>query len=233
MTENIKDQELNGFLEHSDAKETQEFLLQQSEELTKKLDAISDNDSLERAKILISLANSELGRNKMQEAWTHARQAFDLFIAFESWEDAVECCEILYQTELPSSIVALGHGVWLSVTFPINIQHSINMLNHIIEETPDDSDGAALAAVVSHYVVDLRCEGKEKEDYQFITMNMLSKVAKRHSNVETQMGLNVWMDKLQLKDPDIFLSRFALVLGAIVEDKWWYDRDLLREKIPD
>jgi len=229
----IKLQEAEKILEVSDAKESQEFLLNQTLELTKKLEAVTEKDSVKRADVLLSLANSELGRNKMQEAWTHAKQAFDIYIKHESWEEAVECCDLLYQTDLPSSISALGHGVWLAVTFPVSTQHTINILNNIITETPDNSDGAALAAVVAHYVVDLRCDGKQKEDLQFITLNMLAKVAKRHSHVETQTGLDVWMDKLELRNPDVFFPRFALVLGAIVEDNWWYDRDELRAKIPN
>ncbi|MFK5892357.1 MAG: hypothetical protein QM504_03950 [Pseudomonadota bacterium] len=228
----IKAQEAEKILEVSDAKESQEFLLNQTIELTKKLEAVTEKDSIKRADVLLNLANSELGRNKMQEAWTHAKQAFDIYIKHESWEEAVEACDLLYQTDLPSSISALGHGTWLAVTFPVSAQHTINILHNIVTETPDNSDGAALAAIVAHYVVDLRCEGKQKQDLQFITKNMLVKVAKRHSMVESQTGLDVWMDKLELKDPDVFFPRFSLVIGAIVGDNWWYDRDELRTKIP-
>lgn len=228
----IKAQE-EKILEVSDAKESQEFLLQQSIELTKQLEEVTDEGSIKRADVLLSLANSELGRNKMDEAWTHAKQAFEIYINHQSWEEAVESCDLLYQTELPSSITALGHGVWLAVTFPVSAQHSVNLLNNIINETPDNSDGAALAAIVAHYVVDLRCEDKQKQDLQFITMNMLAKVAKRHSQVESQTGLDVWMAKLELNKPDVFLPRFSLVVGAIVGETWWFDRDDLRTKIPE
>jgi hypothetical protein len=219
-------------LEVSDAKESQEFLLQQSIELTKKLEEVTDHGSIKRADVLLNLANSELGRNKMDEAWTHAKQAFDIYINHQSWEAAGEACDLLYQTDLPSSITALGHGAWIAVTFPVSAQHTINLLNNIINETPDNSDGAALAAIVAHYVVDLRCEGKQQQDLQFITMNMLAKVAKRHSQVETQTGLDVWMAKLELNNPDVFLPRFSLVVGAIVGETWWFDRDKLRATIP-
>ena len=233
MTEHNTQQTAADFLQVSDAQESQEFLAQQAIELNKKLDQVSDQDSLKRAEILLSLANAELGMQKMQLCWEHARQAFDRFIQHEQWESAVEACDILYQTELPSAVSALGHGAWLAVTFPVSVQHSINMLNYIINETPDNADGAALAAIVAHYVVDLRCEGKQREDYQFMTTNMIARVAKRHSNVETQAGLDAWMEKLQLRDPNVFLPRFGLVLGAIVENNWWFDRDKLREKIPE
>ncbi len=220
-------------LQVSDAKESQEFLAQQMIDLTKKLEAVTETDSIKRADVLLNLANSELGQNKMQECWSHAKQAFDIYIKHESWEEAVESCDLMYQTELPSSISALGHGVWLAVTFPVSAQHTINILNNIIVETPDNSDGAALAAIVAHYVVDLRCEGKQKQDLQFITLNLLGKVAKRHSQVESQVGLDVWMDKLELRNPDVFLPRFSLVISTIVGETWWFDRDDLRAKIPD
>lgn len=230
---NVKEDELNTFLESSDAKESQQFLQQQSIDLERKLDAVSDKNSLERANILLSLSNSEIGQKKMQETWNHAKQAFDLFVQYEEWEKAVECCDLLYQTELPSSITALGHGVWLAVTFPISPQDSINIINNIITETPDDSDGAALAAIVAHYIIDLRCEGKEKENLQFITMNMISKVAERHSQVNSQMGLDVWMDKLELKEPSVFLPRFSLVVGAIIGETWWFDKAKLQALLDD
>ena len=42
------------------------------------------------------------------------------------------------------------------------------------------------------------------------------------------------MEKLRLHDPADFLPKLALVLGAIVPaDEWWFDRDALREKLPD
>ena len=76
-------------------------------------------------------------------------------------------------------------------------------------------------------------EGKKKDDLKVLTTNMLAKVALRHSKVETQMGLDVWMDKLGLREPDVFLPRMGLVVGAIVGDgNWWFDRDELRAKIP-
>ncbi len=231
--DNLNNREAEKFLETSDAKESQEYLFNQTIELTEKLQSLTEKNSTKRADILLNLANSELGRNKMNKAWTHAKQAFEIYIKQQNWEGAVEACDLLYQSDLPSSISALGHGSWLAVTFPVSAQHTINMLHHIVTETPDNSDGAALAAIVAHYVVDLRCQGKQKQDLHFITQNMLAKVAKRHSMVETQVGLDVWMDKLELRNPDVFLPRFALVIGAIAGDNWWYDRDELRATIAD
>ena len=221
------------FIETSDAKESREFLAGKVTELTEKLDKLpSVVAPLERAKVLLDLANAELGITQMSDVWNHAKAAFDICIANEEWQLAVEACDLLYQTELPSSITALGHGVWLSVTYPLEPEYSINMLNNIINETSDDADGAALAAITAHFIVDHRCEGKKRDDLKILTTNMLAKVALRHSKVETQMGLDVWMDKMDLRDPDVFLPRMGMVVGAIIGDgNWWFDKAELQNKL--
>ncbi|MCU7836019.1 MAG: hypothetical protein KZQ83_12325 [gamma proteobacterium symbiont of Taylorina sp.] len=221
------------FIETSDAKESREFLVAKVAELTEKLEALpSVVAPTERAKVLLDLANAELGMTQMSEVWNHAKAAFDLCIAHEEWQLAVEACDLLYQTELPSSIIALGHGVWLSVTYPLEPEYSINMLNYVINETTDDADGAALAAITAHFIVDHRSSGKQLVDLKVLTTNMLAKVALRHSKVETQVGLDVWMDKMELRDPDVFLPRMGMVVGAIVGDgNWWFDRKELQAKI--
>ena len=63
----------------------------------------------------------------------------------------------------PASLVALAHGVWLAVTYPIDPQLSINLLDHVIEETPKDSDGAAVAAAAAHYLAELRADWSQLE----------------------------------------------------------------------
>lgn len=223
-----------GQIDTSDAKESREFLAQKVQELTQELDNLPQVvEPMARARVLLDLANAELGMTQMSDVWNHAKAAFDICIANEEWQLAVEACDLLYQTELPSAIVALGHGVWLSVTYPVEPEYSINMLNYVINETSDDADGAALAAITAHYIVDHRSEGKKRDDLKVLTTNMLAKVALRHSKVETQVGLDVWMDKLELRDPGVFLPRMGMVVGAIVGDgNWWFDRDELRAKLP-
>lgn len=227
------DEEKQDFIETTDAMESREFLAAKVTELTEKLVNLpSVVEPMERAQVLLDLASAELGMTQMSEVWNHAKAAFDICIAHEEWQLAVEACDLLYQTELPSSIIALGHGVWLSVTYPVEPEYSINMLNNVINETSDDADGAALAAITAHFIVDNRSQGKKRDDLKVLTSNMIAKVALRHSKVETQMGLDVWMDKLELREPDVFLPRMGLVVGAIVgEDNWWFDRDQLRAKI--
>ena len=45
---------------------------------------------------------------------------------------------------------------WLAVPFPeVDPELTVALLQHVVEETPDDSDGGPLAATVAQYIVDL------------------------------------------------------------------------------
>ncbi|MFV1984660.1 MAG: hypothetical protein ACC657_14040 [Thiohalomonadales bacterium] len=191
-----------------------------------------DAPELDRAFILLRMADAEVGLKHNESAWNNARRAFESFIENEQWEAAVEACNLLYQTEQPASICALGQGIWLAVTFPIDVTLSINMLTHIIDETPSRSDGAAIAAITAHYIADIRSDEDNHSSISFLTSNILARVAENHSDVKDQHSLDIWLQKLELKDPEQFLPRLSKILNIIVEDKWWYDKDKLREKIP-
>ncbi|MDH5573535.1 MAG: hypothetical protein OEY89_17355 [Gammaproteobacteria bacterium] len=186
----------------------------------------------DKARILLDLAETETVLENKTSAWNHAREAFDIFLAGDHWQDAVETCNVLYQTDQPASISALGQGVWLAVTFPVLPDTSIAMLNNIVEETPADSDGAAVAAVTACYLTDLRADDDKHESLSFLARNILGQVAKRHSQIENQAQLNIWMDKLHLRDPQEFLPALSTVINVMVGDTWWFDRDKLREKLP-
>lgn len=187
---------------------------------------------LDKAKIQLDLAETEVVLEKKEDAWNHARKAFDVFIDNEQWQDAVEACNVLYQTEQPAAINALGQGVWLAVSFPVMPDTSIAMLNNIVDETPSDSDGAAVAAITACYLADLRATDEKHDSLSFLAKNILGQVAKRHSQVTTQEQLDLWMERLNLRDPQEFLPRLSTVINVMVGDDWWFERDKLREKMP-
>jgi len=192
----------------------------------------ADQTTLARAQL--DIAETMAGLERGEEAWSLARGAFDLFLKEENWQDAVEACEVLYQCDQHASIQALGMGVWLAVTFPVKMQTSYVMLEHIVDETPDKSDGGAVAAMVAHYIADIRAEDdKARANMQFLTVNLLGRVAKRHSDVTDQAGLDFWIEKLELNNQEKLFSRFSLIINAIVDDQWWFDRDELRKHIPE
>lgn len=187
----------------------------------------------DRARLQLDVAEAMIGMGRADESWEKARSALDTFVELGLWQDAVESCDVLYQSAQPASLVALAHGVWLSVSYPVDPTLTVNMLSYVVDETPAKADGAAIAAVTAHYVADVRAAKDKHKSLTFLTKQMLANVAKGHSDVDDQEGLSVWMERLELLDPDVFLPRLSLVLGAIVPpDQWWFDRDTLREKIP-
>jgi hypothetical protein len=193
------------------------------------------HNPLERANVQYEIADImlELDEPGMREAsWGMTRESFEIFRDHEMWEEAVRCCDVLFRCELPASVPALGNGLWLAVTYPIDPQLTLIMLNHLIDATPPQADGAAVAATVAHYIADLRLEGEKRDSVMFLTSAMLSKVAERHSNVTSQEAMTMWLNRLDLLNPKVFLPRLGQVIDAIVEGQWWYDREVLRSRLP-
>jgi hypothetical protein len=222
-----------GVLEASTDAEASAFLEEQLKNSQYELTLFSrDAKPADVAKVKLDIANALLGLEKKEEAWNEARAAFDVFIGAEDWASAIESCDIMYQTEQPASILALAHGVWLSVTYPVSPEYTINMMNCIVDETPADSDGAAVAAATAHYIVGVRADDDKHDSLAFLTTNMIAKVAQRHSNVNSQDKLEFWLEKMELKDPAKFLPRMGTVVDAIANGGWWFDRDELRSKLP-
>lgn len=222
----------NNFVEkRDDAKDNERAeltkrLVEQLQELNERTDA----SPLERARLQLDVAESLVALERKAEAWTLAREAFDTALAYEAWKDAVEACDVLYQCEQQASVAALGMGVWLAVSFPVDPELTLAMLMHIVEETPDNSDGAALAAVAARYVIDLRADDASHESLSFLANTLIGRVAERHSKVRDQAALDRWMEKLELRDPQVFLPRLSKVVNIIVGTDWWFDRDELRKK---
>jgi hypothetical protein len=173
--------------------------------------------------------------DRNRDAWAAAREAFEIALAHENWLSAVEACDIIYQAEQEDAVLALAHGIWLGVTYPIDPELSVAMLQHLVDETPPDSDGAAVAAAVAIYIVDLRAEGKQRDELEFFTNQLIGAVARRHTNgaCDTQELFDIWIRRLELNDPAKFLPRLSKIIDILVpEGQWWFDREALREKLP-
>lgn len=222
-----------GFSETAESLEFLKITLRDKQALLAQLKSTST--PIERADLQLEVAEImlEVDASGMHEAsWGLAKEAFSIYMDEEQYEAAVNALDCLYRSELPSSLVALGHAMWLSVTYPIDPELSILMMKNLIDDTPDKSDGAAVAAATAHYIADLRLSGEKRESVMFLTTNMISQVAERHSNVQDQNQLNFWMDKLELNDPNNFLPKLAQVIDAIVAENWWFDKEELRSKLP-
>ncbi|MEJ2620190.1 MAG: hypothetical protein P8163_07985 [Candidatus Thiodiazotropha sp.] len=216
-----------------DAVKSSKLLEVKLDEIRQKLDNQSPDSSLQsRLSLEIESCYVLLDLDRPDEAWQIAKSVFDRALADELWLAAVEACDVLYQAEKEDGAKALAHGIWLGVTFPIDPELSVAMLQHLIDETPDNSDGAAVAAATACYIVDLRAKGEEQEDLRFFTNQLMGQVARRHSQVEEQEIFDFWVERMELDDPAKFLPRLATVLDVIIDGDWWYDRDELRRKIP-
>lgn len=186
----------------------------------------------ELADLRLQVARTLVGLERGAEAWPLARAAFDHFIEWDQFESAADACDVLFQTEQPGSVAALGQGIWLAVTCPIDPELTIELLTHVIDETPDDADGAAVAATTALFLADVRAEGRHREDLMFFTTQLLGTVARRHSRVETPEQLDHWMERLELKEPEKFLVRLRNVVDVLVQDDWWFDREALQRRLP-
>jgi hypothetical protein len=193
----------------------------------------ADCDPLERARVRLDIAETLLALQRRTESWDIARAAFDVFSSLEAWQDAIEACDVLFQCDQAHSLAALGNGVWLAVTFPVPAQLTVAMLQHIVDETPDTSDGAAVAAVAAHYIAGLRTDGEERDNLTFFTSQLVAGVARRHRGIENDPDMiKLWIEILGLNDVKELLSRLSLMLEAITGDNWWIDRDALRARLP-
>ena len=217
-----------------DLSESRPSLPAQLREHEAHLKALPDDcPPLERARVQLDIAETRLALLHKKEAWDAARELFDVFVEQQAWQDAIETCDVLFQSEQPESLIALGNGAWLSITYPVPAPLTIAMLQHIIDETPDDSDGAAVAAMAANYIADMRTEGEEKESLTFFTRQILAGVAKRHRSIEDDPEMiKMWIEILELNDVPELFSRLAAMLDVIVDGKWWIDRDALRAELP-
>ena len=214
-------------------------MLTSSETAEARLEAIEDRlksgtlEDDERLRINLEKTRLLTEVDRKAEAWDLARGTFDEYLHKQDFEGAVDACDALFLTEQDGSLSALGMGVWLGVTFPIDPELSVAMLQHIIDETPDDSDGAAVAAATAHYIADMRTEGAKRDKLVFFTNQMLGNVARRHSEIESQEQFDFWIGKMELDDPAKFLVRLRNVVDVLVQEDWWFDREQLQALIPD
>lgn len=166
-------------------------------------------------------------------AWERAKAQFDPLFAARNWEAVIDLCDALFQCNHIDSLSALGQGVWLAVTFPVNPKITIDMLQHVIDETPDDADGAAVAAATAVYVYDLRKELVTDPGLYVDAMQMLTTVGRRHADAHDQTAFDQWIVKMELDNPEKFLIRLRNVIDVLVQDQWWFDRNALQSGLPD
>lgn len=216
-----------------DAKEPTGILKRLVSDLRGQLAELSPGaGTLRRADLLLQLGRALVRLEDRPEAWAAAREAFDLYLAERAWEGAAQACDILFLCDQQQSLAALGQGVWLAVTYPVDPELSVALLQHVVDETPPDADGAAVAAIAAYYVVDLRAREPQREHLLVYTSQLLATVARRHSGVDNQEAFNHWIEDMELNEPALFLPRLRNIVDVLVQDDWWFDREALQAALP-
>ncbi len=216
-----------------DAKVSTQLLDRLVADLRRELDQLSSAaEPLRRADLQLQLGRALVRLERNPEAWGAARTAFDVYVCESAWEGAVQACDILFLSDQAQSLAALGQGIWLAVTYPVDPELSVAMLQHVVDETPPEADGAAVAAITAHYLVDLRAQAPQRESLHLYTNQLLATVARRHSGVDGQLTFDKWVVDMELNDPSLFLPRLRNVVDVLVQDDWWFDRDALQATLP-
>jgi hypothetical protein len=216
-----------------DARESTGMLERLVADLRGQLAELSPNaETLRRADLLLQLGRALVRLEQCNDAWAAAREAFELYLAEQAWEGAAQACDILFLSDQPQSLAALGQGIWLAVTYPIDPELSVALLQRVVDETPPDSDGAAVAAVTAYYLADRRAREPQREHLLVYANQVLATVARRHSGVDVQQEFDKWIHDMELYDPTLFLPRLRNVVDVLVQDDWWFDRDALQAALP-
>lgn len=191
------------------------------------------SDPLQAATCKLEIAGLQLDLDNKPAATEYLQGLIDVFIEHSDFERAAITCQYVYLCDNDNAVSAIGQAAWLAITYPVDPDLTISILDHIVDETPDESDGGAVAAATAHYVADLRAPEHQKAHLQHITGSMLARVAKRHSKITDQQQFDLWARTLELDEPEKFLVRMRNVIDVMVQQDWWFDRENLQSALPE
>lgn len=216
--------------ESTDANATKAQLDAQLEYYQAQLDKPNADMSIEdHIGILIKVARVQTERYQGADAWDKAFKAFTLAEQNQLWEEAVDACVVMFLTEGPDALVAIGHALWLGITFPIDPELTVAVLQHLVDESPSESDTKAVAATTAHYIATTR--GAKGNDLTFFTNQLLASVADNHSHISDQASFEVWQKAMKLDNPDDFLPKLSGAIDQLIDGKWWVDKESIYNNI--
>ncbi|SFV68238.1 hypothetical protein MNB_SUP05-5-995 [hydrothermal vent metagenome] len=209
--------------------EGSEDLTKTSEQLQARVDFYEkqlltlEPESEDYIKCLLEIARLQVEQYEGKKAWDNGFKAFDIAIKKHFWELATESCDVMFLSEGPDALVALGHALWLGITFPIDPELTVAMLQHLIDESPKESETRAVAASVALFIATSRA-GKDS-DLVLFTNQMLAGVADSHSHITDQGSFDVWRKAMELDNIDILLSKLSGAINQLIKENWWVNKD--------
>ena len=183
----------------------------------------------ERLDAKLELSQILLDLNEPAMAFEMAREVLDAGMRAACYEEAASACQVMYLSEQPEAMLALGHGIWLALSCPVDPELTWQMLRHLVEETPPQSDGAAVAAMLAYFLMEKRAVGAERDRLIFLARQQVAEVAERHRGITDEEAIGIWIQMYDLDDVDVLLERMARILDAITPD-WWFDREAVRAR---
>lgn len=208
-------------------------LMRRAETIDTELARLGDAERPRRFQLGRDLAEIQIELDQGKAAWENVMRGFLWHVGTACWPQAVLDCDTLFRTGEPDALIALGHGLWLSITFPVDPELTVAQLRHVIDETPADSDGAAVAAAMAAYVVELRGNSSGNDDASLVVGQLLNDVSRRHGGVENAEQFDAWFQRLELGEPAKLTIRMRNIIDVLVQDQWWIDRDALQAQIPN
>ncbi len=198
-------------------------------ELAEQVALLGDDAGPAARTLRLRLGEAQLAHEQSMAAWETLRPLVDKALAQQDWEQAAHVCALLAETDHPDAVTALGQGIWLAVTYPVAVELSIQLLETLIEQTPPQADGAAVAAAVALYLCETRAPAAE--NLLFFARQRLSQVAQRHGQVHDQADFSLWCERLQLLDVELLFKRLRQIIDVLVET-WWFDWRALQRQLP-
>lgn len=124
---------------------------------------------------LLALCRVLLELREYPEAFLQARLLLGQSIEQGDPDAAAAACLAMYESGQEESISALGHAVWLVVACPVNPEQVLQAMRSLVEETPENSDGAAVAAMLGYFLVEKRSLGEIGSAMYFLPVSWLRK----------------------------------------------------------
>lgn len=198
-------------------------------ELAQQVALLGDDPGSSARNLRLRLGETQLAHEQSMAAWDTLRPLVDLALAQQDWEQAAYACALLSETDHPDAVTALGQGIWLAVTYPVEAALSVRLLETLVDQTPPQADGAAVAAAVALYLCETRAP--DAQNLLFFARQRLSQVAERHSQVTDQETFSFWCERLGLLEVDLLFRRLRQIIDVLV-DEWWFDWKTLQSQLP-
>ena len=151
------------------------------------------------------------------------RQAAQGLSQIGAWPDLVTVLGNLFGCVPNQKERYLAQAVWLGLFVQLSLNNWITYLNTLFNTVPQGDDlEPLLAATACLYCARAGSEHPQQAQLQELSLKMLAGAAGLRG-IETEVGLQTWMQQEKLNEPDSFLPRLNEKLITLIGDSWLFD----------